>query len=453
MRFFWGEHKNSKGRIFAPAWAVAILAMASFSSIASTGVLGTEGQIAQETLALRVYASQPMREQVARLEQIYRADPQGSTHSGQATIRRGVDAIALAAVQYAISEDSGRPISMWVTNAPHRWFNLDVPRSGYGIDNPDNVHRQMAVDGASRYVIHGKITQPGPAQLTFILYGVIPGMGKLEKEGAPMVAVLSSQQMVIQPDGTFTVTIDADEASGRANHMRSTPDAKLLIVRDSLSDWATQNPVALTIERVSGPALKAVPGEAELATRAAQILSNIGPYWLDYDNRYAYAKPANAVITPRVRVGGWGFATSGHFKLADDEALVVTVDPLGASYLGFQLTDPWGVALEYVNRNGSLNLNQAKLNPDGSLSYVISAKDPGVYNWLDTAGLSSGLFAIRWQAVPPGTQPDRAVRHAKVVKLSALKDVLLPGTPVVSAIERKAQLDFRARSYERRLTQ
>lgn len=46
---------------------------------------------------------------------------------------------------------------------PHRWFGLDVPRSGYGIDNPDNVYHNFMVDGAARYDVHGRFPRVGPA--------------------------------------------------------------------------------------------------------------------------------------------------------------------------------------------------------------------------------------------------------------------------------------------------
>jgi len=94
---------------------------------------------------------------------------------------------------------------------------------------------------------------------------------------------------------------------------------------------------------------------------------------------------------------------------------------------------------------------QAKANADGSYTYVISATDPGVYNWLDPSGMEAGTFGARRQAVPGSAKPDQAVRNVRVVKLSALKDALPPGTIFATAAERKAQLEERARSYARRL--
>src|SRR3546814_18421864 len=59
----------------------------------------------------------------------------------------------------------------------------------------------------------------------------------------------------------------------------------------------------------------------------------------------------------------------------------------GADYIGFQITDPWTLRPETVLRISSLNKTQAKPNPDGSYTYVIALQDPGVANWIDTAGL------------------------------------------------------------------
>jgi hypothetical protein len=83
---------------------------------------------------------------------------------------------------------------------------------------------------------------------------------------------------------------------------------------------------------------------------------------------------------------------------------------------------------------------------------VVAARDPGVYNWLDTGGLNEGTYQTRWQALPPGvTSADKAVRDVRIVKLIELKGVLPTETVFVNAAERKKQLAIRAASYARRL--
>lgn len=421
---------------------------------AKASTLGTARQIAQERVALRILASEPMVQEIRRVEALYAADPQGKTSTGKATIQRAAQAIAMAAITYALAEDTDNPAILWAVNAPHSWFGLDVPRSGYGIDNPDNVYRNGMVDGASRYVIHGQVKQPGPAELHFEMRDAIPGTTAMAAEGGKQVSTLRSDQMQVDADGRFTVTIDRDPPNGRSNHLQIPAEGKsLFVVRDLFTNWATQSPVALDIERIGGPAIAAPPSEAQIARRAAALLAQIAPYWVAYDNQYVFTKAANRIITPRVRPGGRGFATSGHFSLADDQAWVITLDPLGGVSLGFQLTDPWGVAYEYRDRTSSLNTAQARPNADGSYTFVISKKDPGVYNWLDPEDHSAGIYAVRWQSLPADAKAEDAVRESKVVALDQLKRELPANTPFVTRAERKAQRAERARYYERRLTE
>lgn len=437
---------------WSPMAGADVLPTQPASVSAKSSALGNAPQIARDTVALRILASPTMVREIQRVEALYAADPQGKTPTGKATIHRAAQAIAMAAIYYALGEDTDRPTIAWAVNAPHSWFGLTVPRSGYGIDNPDNVYRNVMVDGAARYVIHGRYKQPGPAELHFEMRDAIPGTTAMAAEGGRQVATLRSDGMQVDADGRFIITIDSDPANGRPNHLRAPAEGKsLLIVRDLFTNWTTQNPVALEIERIGGPAVVPPPSEDQIAKRAAALLSKIAPYWVAYDNQYVFTKKANQIVPPRVRPGGRGFSTSGHFSLADDQAWVITLAPLGALSLGFQLTDPWGVAYDYVDRTSSLNTTQAKPNADGSYTFVISKKDPGVYNWLDPEDHAAGIYAVRWQSLPAGAKAEDAVLGSKIVALHQLKRELPAGTLFVTPAARKAQRAERARSYARRL--
>ena len=421
---------------------------------ALVGVLGSPSQITFEKHVLRIMEHPALQAEIRRVEALYAADPQGSTPTGKATIKRAAHAIAVSAVQYAVGEDTDRPGVFWVINAPHEWSGIQVPRSGYGIENPDNVYRNLMVDGAVRYEIHGRVKRPGPVEQHFELRDSIPGTGAMGPEGGKQLATLSNETMQIADDGTFTITIDSSPANGRANHMQMPPEGKfLLIVRDLFTDWGGENPVALDVSRVDGPAIRPIRTDDEIAQRAAVILSEMAPYWLNYFNQYTYPGQSNHIKQVRVRPGGRGMSSGGYFNLAADQVLIVTLDSVGAKSLGIQITDPWGVAYEYTDRTSSLNNMQAKPNADGTYTFIISQKDPGVYNWLDPEGHAAGLFAIRWQSVPAGGKPDNAVRSVQVVPLARLKQVLAKGTKFVSLTERKAQQAERNASYQRRLTE
>ncbi|MEI9931737.1 MAG: hypothetical protein WDM89_14655 [Rhizomicrobium sp.] len=160
---------------------------------------------------------------------------------------------------------------------------------------------------------------------------------------------------------------------------------------------------------------------------------------------------ANTLTSPKIREGGrWGLSSSGHFHLSDDEALVLTLDPMGAKYLSVQLASAWLSSLDYVHHTASLNLTQMRPNADGTVTAVIAAHDPGVRNWLDTTGLHDGSMFVRWQQLPAQLAAGaQGVRSVKLLKGNALPAEL----PRVTAVERNAQQTARAADYARRFAE
>lgn len=428
------------------------------SSGSSTGhgqsVLATDGQRKLEALARQILGTEVVRDQITQVQALYAADPRGSTPAGKATIDRAANSIAAAAVQYGLSENPDDPVLMWAITAPHEFSGLSMPRSGYGIENPDNVYRQATVAGDASYEIRGKITAPGPVELHFELRDAVPGTTVLNNEAGKTIGALSSDQITVGADGSFVVTVDSKPADGRRNHLPIPAETtSFLVVRDLLNDWSRENPVQLDITRVSGPPIAAPKSVDQLAERSAEILSKMAPFWLSYFNQYLYAAaPANVFSPVRARPGGRGLSTNGWFDLADDQALVATVDPVGAKSLGIQITDPWGVAYEYRDHTSSLNTTQSKPNPDGTYTFVISKNDPGVFNWLDPEGHGSGMLAVRWQAMTGTPTLESAVREVKVVKADQLRQALSPATIFVNPGERAAQQRERAANFDRRMT-
>ena len=67
----------------------------------------------------------------------------------------------------------------------------------------------------------------------------------------------------------------------------------------------------------------------------------------------------------------------------------------------------WNVhmqTLEYRYRRSSLNAAQIETGADGAYRIVISERDPGVANWIDTGGHRHGT--IFWRFLLPDDQPD-----------------------------------------------
>jgi hypothetical protein len=64
----------------------------------------------------------------------------------------------------------------------------------------------------------------------------------------------------------------------------------------------------------------------------------------------------------------------------------------------------------------AVNSHDAKPNPGGTYTFVVSARDTGVGNWMDTAHHKVGFALIRSYSLKTVFQP-----KSKVVKLADLK--------------------------------
>ena len=119
--------------------------------------------------------------------------------------------------------------------------------------------------------------------------------------------------------------------------------------------------------------------------------------------------------------------------------------------MGFHLSNLWGESLDYANHTCSLNGFQAEPDPDGAVRYVVAETDPGVPNWLDTAGHRSGFLTLRWtySAAPP-EMPKATVTKLPVARV---RERLPATTRVVSGEERREQIRVRQEHVQRRYRQ
>ena len=136
--------------------------------------------------------------------------------------------------------------------------------------------------------------------------------------------------------------------------------------------------------------------------------------------------------------------SAGYFQLADDEALVITINPGKARYFSVPVTNDWTITNNYWDQQTSLNIAQSVKNADGTYTIVVSPTDPGVANWVSTGGLNQGTISIRFQDFNPASDVDPTV-SSQVVKLNELS-----GLPTVTDAERQAQLAARKLAYNKR---
>jgi hypothetical protein len=405
--------------------------------------LATKDQEATEALALRLIETAPVRtaREIARRHML--EDPVMRLPSGRLGLERALDQWLLALAMRESNGDPARPKVIWnVDNTPRSWFGRLYPGAAVAVDNPDNVNREMPLDGASEYELHGRYSQRRTANFSL----------KLEEEPADHAGIgrhvfmLTTQQIQTAADGSFRITISPEATQGRGNHIQTSPGRLSLYARDSFSDW-TQQATALSIVRSSGPAAVPAASDEELAGRIAAFLPAFVRYWSAFKNGFLDNPAPNKVIGPIGREASWGFLAGGRYRLEDDEALVVTTTDGGAKYTGFQVTDPWTIAPDPLYRQSSLNSSQRARNADGSVSYVVSVRDPGVHNWIDTVGLHDGWFLLRWQGLPGGAPAAGLVQDCSLVKLTDLPRRLPTGCPTIDLAGRRRQIEPRAEQY------
>ncbi len=160
----------------------------------------------------------------------------------------------------------------------------------------------------------------------------------------------------------------------------------MLLVREVYSDWAAERRGTIRIHRAD-QAGHAPPPATDTATAAKRyavagklLLSRLRTF-LAFPEWFYLNEPVNTMTPPRATPGGLAtqFSSAGHFDLADDEAMIVTVPAAAketAPYQGIQLGSMWYVSLDYVNHQTSLTADQARIDPDGRMRFVISEREP-----------------------------------------------------------------------------
>jgi hypothetical protein len=392
--------------------------------------LGTEQQIAAEKLALRILERSEVRAAMtfARAQMSSNRDAQDP--EGRESLERALKIWVHAFALRQTNGDTARPkVIADADSGAHEWFDHVYPSAQVAADNPDNVYRNVYIDGRSRYLLRGRITDPRPTQFVIELTLGRPGSlivqsgGKDRIDLGGQLAILTDRTVKPDDDGRFVVSIDSDPQGDRIHHLRCGSGPQVVLLRDTLGDWG-QSPLEYSIDRVDDAPAAPSPTEELIAAETAKDLPAWIAFWTQFKENWMGSPTPNTIARPAARDGGWGFGAAGRFELADDEAIVATVTDGNAAYTGIQIIDRWLIArdprLDFV----CLNRSQSKLNPDGSASYVISRDDPGFENWASTGGQHKGYIFLRWQGTPAGVDPAALIREFRLVKLDDLAGAL-----------------------------
>ncbi len=353
--------------------------------------------------------------------------------------------VMFGAVVWALNQDPLYPKVVTISRLPHCLDGQPVPGSRWGIDNPDSIYRVIPVSGDERYLIKGRVAERRLVENYFTLWS----------QSMQTVALLDGKDLVLDDQGFFTIHVDSDPQGERDNHIQTGPDAHELYIRDVIFDWGRDRANALRIERLGGEASRAPRSEAENIALIKAYMNR----WATNTTRWnaqAMDRPANEFSFTIDRDSDGALRNQiyimGNFVLPDDDTvLVLDVQMGGADYFIAPITNVWGTSNAIVDRNGCLNRHQARPNSDGSYTFVLSLRDPGVHNWLDPSDMSEGILTLRWAEFAGGRPGLDFGVGSRLLPLAELDRALPPDTPRVTSAERQRQLAGRAASYAWRL--
>ena len=296
------------------------------------------------------------------------------------------------------------------------FFRLADETKGVLNDNPDNYYQNCNIDGRFDYRISGT-------------RGSIPWFSLGTKsspspEGMRSTGEIDSAQMSFEDDGSFEIFISQKQQPGK-NWLPSTPETRMVIVRQTFGDRSKEEIARLEIECLNPEkadntlVATELEGQLEQALRYVRNTATLGIDWMEmyrqttlnalpiHDQAFLQASGGDPTIT----------YYQSYWQLAPDEALRVHIRDLPeCATWNLQLSNYWMESLEFRFFQISVNKFTARYEDDGSVVIVIAHQDPGSKygNWLNTLGHDQGGMLGRYVGakVQPPEMPARVVKFA-----------------------------------------
>ncbi|MHA7651623.1 DUF1214 domain-containing protein [Mycobacterium sp. ML4] len=299
----------------------------------------------------------------------------------------------------------------------------------WGMECPDCIYTRAVLRAGESYRISGN-------------RGTARYVGLQTMDGIAATANALVDELGTDDAGNFEVVLSADRQPG--NWMRTEGDHPTFTVRHFFYDWGTERASSLRIERL-GEAVTASGRPIDVGTALSRQIKALGDFVsenLGFFLQFGAAAPVNGFLPPIDRSDMGAAAENrpviGRWELQPGEALIVEVEPPEGMYWSFSIGNPWWETIHYGRHQSSLNGYQAALDSDGRVRVVLCAEDPGIANWLDTAGHSNGPIILR--CVRTETAPTPTTR---VVPVGEVLSALPPDTATVTAEQRAAVLTAR----------
>jgi len=324
----------------------------------------------------------------------------------------------LHVLQHALAHElESDPMHPWFQPAVTPWMRL-------GGDNADAIYHVTPISGDQTYRVTGNTVGAVYTSIT------IEAGGERGGYAGRIHGVINDTQYDVDEDGGFEVYVGGPE---RPRNWISIPaDASRISVRHyfeedppAASRMNTRVPMAIEILNPGAPPAR--PSDASIANAIRRVEKHFRGRTIDQP--MPDPLPTWLSLTPNhledpLKPGTMAYAaqdaayTQGPWRIAPDEALVITGRWPAGRFGNVTLWNRYIQSFDYRSRNISLNRKQTVLEPDGTFKIILAHEDPGLPNWLDTEGRTSGVMFWRFM-MPEG---EIETPQIEVVRFSDLVD-------------------------------
>lgn len=365
----------------------------------------------------------PLGEQMRqRLPERLRSDP----HVRQESVRLLLMGL-LRTTNDAIIHDREHPMFVPELNIVQNIFQ----------PNSDTIYKAALIGKGGSYRLHG---ERGDVRL-MMLAQLGPDTLRTGKHH-PALDTNDFKTLPLDADGRFDVVISPEKPADLDGAWWPLhTECEKFMLRIVGCRWGDEREPRFGIDRLDTPAAKGRPSLAQLAARFAEIPFTTRTCALAFPDK---VEKMRETLLNQLQVVDFSQMSGlqrqsyyeGAYDLADDEALITEVAiPDEVGYWSLILTNELYETIDWYNNQSSLNDTQAVVDGDRIFRAVISARDPGVHNWLDTAGYPRGAMQGRWFDTDQRPTPT-----LKKVKVDEVLSHLPPDTRKVSPEERDAML-------------
>jgi hypothetical protein len=308
----------------------------------------------------------------------------------------------------------------------------------WGLPAVDSYYLVASVKGGETYRVHG---HRGSARV----FDVEVWSGEIGDLARFTPVSRTEDDPEFGPDGQVEFVLSTDERSG--NWLRLPDGPATVIVRQYFYDWDTEEPGQLYIERDGAqypPPPRTTDSIERRILQLQRFLAQVPAVCRQSVDPYYATDPSTIEFGPI----SFGFSSlqfgRGNYRCEPDQAVIIETPEPACRYWNYQLCNHYWEALDWNVRQTTLNGHQAEIDQDGVFRAVIAHTDPGVPNWLDTAGRVTGLIAARYYRPKDVVTPT-----VKVVPLAEVRKYLPASTPTVSTAQRQDALRRRFLSVRR----